>query len=155
MSNCTRIKRIFPFSLSAILLVLLASACGKEKSQTHSDQFFLTLIKNPTSREASKWLTTVKNSEVGGGETQYSNSQSIKLVKDIYSSGALKVIAAKIKSSPYPGGGTIEYTDTLIITMPNSAAQRGRIFSIVAKHCQPEVEPEQEQGQKYLMLWWD
>ena len=139
----------------AILFVLLVGGCSEEENKVQNDQFYLNLINRSDSKEALSWLTKKAESDVGGGETEYSHKDSIKLIEDLYESGAKKVVAAKIQPSNHPNGGTVEYTDTLIITMPKEASKRNSIFEIAAKNCQPEFEPEKEQGQNYLLMWWD
>ncbi|MCW3060390.1 MAG: hypothetical protein JWQ02_2211 [Capsulimonas sp.] len=111
------------------------------------------LAKTPRKAEALHWLNIKDKIDrtVGKDNPTYTNADSVRFVKSLYTAGAVKVIAVNIVLDR-----NMESTRTLIVQMPKSRPQRQQILNII----NPIVlaggfESDPDYGQTYEMIFWD
>lgn len=112
-----------------------------------------TLATTPRKAEALTWLSIKDKIDrtVGKDDPIYTNADSIRFVKSLYTAGAVKVIAVNIAVSP-----SSEDTRTLIVQMPKNGPQRQQILNIINPIAQAGgFEADTDFGQTYEMIFWD
>lgn len=126
-------------------------------SSKRDDEKMKALIAQPGAMEALSWLEKAPSGSrtVGGGEKEYDHAAALGLVKELYRRGAVKVTAVRIVVDKDTAGREAQYTDTLIVELPERRESRQLLFDLDAREVQADYRPATEQGQKYFMMWWD
>ena len=118
------------------------------------------LLAKPGNVEARDWAKVPDKGGLSlGGESRYENAEAVAFVDSLYACGAPSVTAIQPKYFEGTGSGFPEsVTDTLIVHLPDDKAQRRCIFEIertTIREKAPEFDPVGEQGESYLLFWWD
>ncbi len=109
------------------------------------------LLNTSGSREALAWLREGGPEERTLGELP-SREASLEIVQEIYSLGAARVTAVGITT--YDTGE--ENTGKLIVSLPNSAPARAKVFAWCAQEAKHlGFEPERDIGQEHVFVMLD
>lgn len=132
------------------VIVILAAAtllAGCSRSTSSREAESQQTPSQPDASEARKWLASGKCS-IG----EYTPEVSLAHVEELYRRGAVAVKAVDIKSEEDG-----QWTDKLVVELPGSADNRKRLFEIEAElsRLTGEFEPEGDNGQKKLLLWYE
>ncbi len=150
------IRRFVLIAFLCIAFFFLRSL--KNHSDPKSDDARIAqLLANPGSKEARSWLEEAPKGSrlVGGGEKEFDQDAALKLVRELYSRGAIKVTAIDIVTDHDAQGHEVQYTDSLIIELPRDPALRRALFDVDKREVQEEFGPATEAGQRFFMMWWD
>lgn len=123
----------------------------------NDDATIVSLLAKPGGSEALSWLEAAPSGTrtVGGGEKEYDHAAALKLVRELYRRGAAKVTAIDIVTDSDEHGREVQYTDTLIVELPDKPESRRSLFDLDKQEAQEEYGPAVEAGQRYFMMWWD
>ena len=116
-----------------------------------SDDLPLELLKGPAVREALAWLeeSCEPSRSLGEGTTQAS---SLRLVKKLYSLGAVNVHAVEIDGEPQDD----QNAGKLVVELPQEAASRKRLLQYSGRLARKlGFEPDHDTGQRYVFLMLD
>jgi len=109
------------------------------------------LLESPQSKEVLEWLQAGQPDSRTLGELPTTEA-SISLAYELYSLGAVQIIAAKIKT--YDSGE--ENTGKLILWLPENRVARAKLFAWNSEHANEfGFDPDEDVGQKYLLLMLD
>jgi hypothetical protein len=109
------------------------------------------LLESPRSKEALAWLRNGVPDRRMLGELS-TTEESISLVEELYSLGAVCVTAVEI--DVYDSGE--ENTGKLVVTLPTDQAVRERIFAWNADHAREKgFDPDEDVGQNHILLLLD
>jgi hypothetical protein len=124
----------------------------KTKSREH-EQLISRFLSDRKKSEALNWLegSSAKDERIIGACK--TNPDSIRLVKEIYRAGALKIIAVQIRKKR--GSGTY-YTGKLVAELPQGAKLRKAIFAWCKKQGDSlGFSPDPDHGESHLFLLLD
>ena len=121
------------------------------------DATIVALLAKPGAKEALSWLEAAPSGSrtIGGGEKEYDHDDALKLVRELYRRGAVKVTAINVVIDRDEHDREIQYTDTLIVELPEKPESRKSLFDLDKQEVQEEYDPAVEAGQRYFMMWWD
>ena len=120
---------------------------------TEHDMLIERLLRDSKKVEATKWLRHAPSDrQLTIGECR-TTTDSVKLVKKLYSLGAAEVVAVHIKKSPRRG---IEHTGKLVVKFPEDVHKRKGIFD----WCNQQrgslgFSPNPDRGETHLFLLLD
>lgn len=119
---------------------------------TDHDQLIARLLGDSKKAEALKWLEGVKVGKRTIGSCRTSTT-SARLVRTLYSLGAVKIIAAQIQPARNMEG---QHAGKLVVKLPTEAQRRKAIFD----WCQKQGDslgfsPELDHGESHLFLLLD
>lgn len=112
------------------------------------------LIAAPDAKEARSWIASGPDRglafvTLGDLET---NEDSLVLVEEAYSLGAVVVTAVEITDYPEIDGG-LESTDYLVLELPANPAERAALFEWADEIAEEfDYESEVDYGQKFLFV---
>jgi hypothetical protein len=151
--------KISQFALMTLLCVTLFTAryLMNRSDPKDDDARIVSLLAKPGTREALSWLETAPSGTrtVGGGDKEYDHTDALKLVRELYHRGAVKVTAIDIVTDSDEDGHEVQYTDTLIVELPDNPESRRSLFDLDKQEITEEYDPAEEAGQKYFLMWWD
>jgi hypothetical protein len=147
---------------TALIVALCAAAFIARSRMDRSDPknddaTIVSLLAKPGAMEALSWLEAAPSGSrtIGGGEKEYDQAAALRLVRELYRRGAAKVTAIGIGHDADEHGREVQYTDTLIVELPDKPELRRSLFDLDKREVQKEYGPAEEAGQKYFMMWWD
>jgi MORN repeat variant len=115
------------------------------------DTLPLKLLKGSNVREALSWLEESCEPERSLGEAS-SQEESIRLVKELYDSGAASVHAVEINGTSTQD----QNSGRLVIELPKDHKARQKLFNICKIYARKQgFDPDQDLGQQYLLLMLD
>ena len=123
------------------------TALDEIEEQRWFDEWCESELKEKKSRELVSWLQKGKRYERELGEL--TKKEAVRLAQRLYSLGAVKVWVTGIERD-CDGG---EYAKRLIIVLPDSTEQQGKIFKLCADPARPYlsgVAPAARIGRKYM-----
>jgi len=106
------------------------------------------LVAQPGSREALAWLGESKRGDVRTLGEQDSD-QSVKIVREFYSAGAVNVVAVKIDHE----AGLGETTNVVCVALPAAGSARQKLFAMEADYAsRGGFDGVADDGQTYLFF---
>jgi hypothetical protein len=119
-------------------------------SESDDHKLIRKLLKSPSQSEALSWLQNAGDEVRTLGELS-SNEESVSLVENLYSLGAVKVLAVEIDH--YPEG---QNSGKLIVELPSDPQKRAQLFRSVGEHVERRgFERDKDTDQCHLFLWLD
>jgi hypothetical protein len=116
------------------------------------EQFIQQLLAGPNSAEAYSWLDECSDESLRTVGELESNEQSLDLIQEIYTAGAVKVIAVEIDK--YPDGA--ENTGKLVILLPAETEARKRVLEWCSKISEEQgFAAHEDVGQKHVFVMLD
>jgi hypothetical protein len=107
--------------------------------------------------EAKAWLESNSNPYAFAGNRFASTQEALSFVELLYEHGAVEVLVTGIYDEDWrieSEGGP--YADTLIIRLPSDPRIRDGLFELANEEMSQEgFDPENDDGQEELWLWWD
>lgn len=146
------------FLIVPLIVLVIALRFSMNRSDPRSDdEQIKTLLARPGAVEARSWLETAPDGSrfVGGDEQEYNHTKATSLVRELYQRGAVQVTAVSVVTDRDEAGKEVQYTDTLIVELPDEPKSRKLLFDLDASEVQEEYGPAVDQGQRYFMMWWD
>jgi hypothetical protein len=148
----TRRKLIY-LNLNLLLLVVaifyFVIPHAERGDGLRADKLCRTLLTERENREALSWLEQSKPGDVRTIGEQ-SPEDSLKIVKDLYSAGALKTQVVEIDRV----AGYGETTNIVCVELPEAASARKALFKIESKTASSQgFDPVPDEGQTYLFLY--
>ena len=67
----------------------------------------------------------------------------------------MKVTAIRVVTDRDGEGREVQYTDTVIVELPEEKDLRQSLFDLDRREAQEEYGSAEEMGQRYFMMWWD
>ena len=116
-------------------------------SRDDDQEFVRKLLRNEGRVEALSWLESDERRNVG----ELSHEKSISLVRHLYKLGAVEIVAVDI--GRHAG---FESTDTLIAKLPSDrSSRRGNFEWNNERAREMGYEPESDEGQDHVLIWFD
>ena len=106
----------------------------------------------PHKADALSWIgkNDDKTYSIGDSSENLSPADSLQLLRDLKSAGAMRVVAIDTETD-----SVHETTSTLIIELSTLPDARKKVFQIDARVAKTTAfDPTRDTGQKYLMLHW-
>lgn len=108
--------------------------------------------------EAKSWLKNNKNVSALASNRFGDTSNAYKFVEQLYKLGAIKVIVDNIYDEEdriNEEGGP--YADSLIIKLPQNQQARQELFKVFKQEHEQQGFDEtiEDEGQPFMILWWD
>lgn len=106
--------------------------------------------------EAGQWLAANANPYALASNRFESTAEARGFVAELYARGAERVVVAPESIRPEPGAGG-DYADTLIVALPERAADRARLLDLGEAEARADgyVLDQDLVERGYLLLWWD
>jgi hypothetical protein len=115
----------------------------------HADKLCKTLLAEKENREALSWLEQSKPGDIRTIGEQ-SPEDSLKIVKGLYSAGAVKTQVIEIERV----AGYGETTNIVCVELPAAVSARRALFKIESKTASSQgFDPVPDEGQTYLFLY--
>jgi hypothetical protein len=107
--------------------------------------------------EARAWLAATRNPHPFASNRFESPTAAAAFVDSLYRLGADTVYVLNVQQdSAWLAREGGPYADALLIRLPAARQARRGLFDTGARESRREgFDPEPDQGQKYLYLWWD
>lgn len=129
-------------------------------AKDRTEQVYTDLIQLPSAAEALAWLQEAKDPEertISGGdgnETAWPADKALRIVRELYTLGAVMVTAVEIEDLDEQA--THQDTSTLVVELPQDTTKRALLFAWGAGFAYGTGwDPEIDNGQKYLLVWRD
>ncbi len=106
-------------------------------------------VKEKSSRELVSWLERTKHEKELG---EMDRREALRFAKKLYALGAVKVWAVRIEHDE----DGAEYSRRLIIALPDSAGQQGKIFKLCADPARPYLDgsaPAARVGKHFMSVY--
>jgi hypothetical protein len=116
-------------------------------SRDDDQEFVRKLLRKKDRVEALSWLEGDERRNVG----ELSHVKSLSLIRRLYKLGAVEIVAVDIS-----GHVGFESTDTLIAKLPSDGSSRRGIFDWNNERGREMgYEPESDEGQDHVLIWFD
>jgi len=107
--------------------------------------------------EARAWLLENKNPSALAGTRFVTTAGALRFVDRLIAAGAESVFVTGVSSDPgrlKAEGGP--HADALVIVLPEDEERREELFRVAQREAVREgLAPEQDKGQREIVLWWD
>lgn len=146
----TKRKLTFPVLLLAVIAVFYSVMPHAERGEgLRADKQCRTLLAEKENREALSWLEQSKPGDIRTIGEQ-SPEESLKIVKGLYSAGAVKTQVIEIERV----AGYGETTNIVCVELPAEASARKALFKIESRTASSQgFDPVPDEGQTYLFLY--
>jgi hypothetical protein len=121
------------------------------RQREHEEKLIARLLRKKDKVEALSWLEGIHASS-NRNLAEWTTAESIARIRGLYGSGAREVWAVQFdRNLPY------ESINTLIVTLPDDAAERAKVFEWVREQAMVQgfEETEPDAGQRHLRVWFD
>lgn len=103
--------------------------------------------------EAGEWLSAGEEERSLAGNRFDTNEEAADFVADLYRAGATKVVIA-VESIRTEAQGL--YADAIRVALPSDSSARSALIELVNQEAENEgYDPEEDNGQASVYLWWD
>jgi len=143
-------KWICAFMLGAILIgFYLITPRPEARTGLSADKLCRKLLLEKENQEALNWLQQSKPGDIRTIGEQ-NPEESLKIVRDLYSSGAVKAHVVEIERV----AGYGETTNIVCVELPKETSSREKLFKAESKVASSEgFDPVPDEGQTYLFLY--
>jgi hypothetical protein len=110
---------------------------------------------DPDPREAHRWLVTQCGALAR--ERFRGPADALRFIDRLYGAGAVSVLVSHVREEPAgTDGEAVLYADSVVVVLPEAAEARRTIFGLAAAEALREgIEPDRDQGQSVLHIWWE